>query len=323
MNYKTTNQLMNHLRQSGIKISGSKQKKELMLVGYYHGYKGFRFCGNKSNRLQIDSFDELKSIIAFDMSIKSIFYAPLMQLETALKSYVGQLVIEEAKSSEFNDIFRSLILPCNIKNSKNKDVKSRLDLRNSINQAVAKSYNGSKIASHFYSKHQEIPLWGILEVIDLGTFGNFIKYLRSDVKEKISLKMGFRKGDCTGGKLANDAVFALKELRNSVAHNNPIFDVRFHSTKNTSRNLCASIERCTNIEGVSFSTIVDFLILIIFIMLSLGFTKSSVRKTLIGFRNALNEFKESVTPAIYHKIVHTDAEKKIRQLDGYISIFNS
>lgn len=43
MSYKTTDALMRHLRTSGISIQESKQKRQLINTGYFHGYKGYRF----------------------------------------------------------------------------------------------------------------------------------------------------------------------------------------------------------------------------------------------------------------------------------------
>ena len=37
---KTLNSLMKHLRDGGIAIDGSAQKRRLKNIGYYHGYKG-------------------------------------------------------------------------------------------------------------------------------------------------------------------------------------------------------------------------------------------------------------------------------------------
>lgn len=40
---KSTDGLMRYLRnKKGIAISGSSQKRKLMNIGYYHGYKGYR-----------------------------------------------------------------------------------------------------------------------------------------------------------------------------------------------------------------------------------------------------------------------------------------
>lgn len=41
--YKNINGLMRHLRNNGISIAGSTQKRQLMNTGYFHGYKGYRF----------------------------------------------------------------------------------------------------------------------------------------------------------------------------------------------------------------------------------------------------------------------------------------
>ena len=42
MRIKTTNALMKYLRNThNISISDSKDKRNLINIGYYHGYKGF------------------------------------------------------------------------------------------------------------------------------------------------------------------------------------------------------------------------------------------------------------------------------------------
>lgn len=322
MNYRTTNQLMAHLRTNGMSISGSRQKKELELMGYYHGYKGYRFFKHKGNRFILRDFDELKAIVEFDMGMKTLFYAPLMQLETALHSYVGQLIIEQAKSSDFNDIFKRTILPSG-KDKKQSDMYQRLRLRDSINQAVTLHYNDSQIVPHFVEKGQDIPLWGIFEVIDLGTFGHMLKYLKSDIKEDVSVKMGFRRGDSTGGKISCDTIFVLKGLRNAVAHNNPIFDARFHPVNSTANNLCNSLIRSTGIENITFFTIVDFLILVVFLMLSMGYTKTSVKKLILDFRRNCFTLGNSVDASIYHKIVHTDVIRKTNALEEFVKRYSA
>lgn len=43
MGFKTTDGLMRHLRNTGIAIAGSSQKRQLINTGYFHGYKGYRF----------------------------------------------------------------------------------------------------------------------------------------------------------------------------------------------------------------------------------------------------------------------------------------
>lgn len=47
----TINALMKHLRENGVQISGSAQKRKQRRIGYYHGYKGYRFARTSANRL--------------------------------------------------------------------------------------------------------------------------------------------------------------------------------------------------------------------------------------------------------------------------------
>lgn len=63
MGYKTTDGLMRHLRDNGIAISGSAQKRQLINTGYYHGYKGYRFFKTASQRI---TYKEVYATIEFD-----------------------------------------------------------------------------------------------------------------------------------------------------------------------------------------------------------------------------------------------------------------
>lgn len=60
---------MRHLRNNGIAISGSAQKRQLMNTGYFHGYKGYRFFKSSSNGLPFISYDEVYATIQYDSSL--------------------------------------------------------------------------------------------------------------------------------------------------------------------------------------------------------------------------------------------------------------
>ena len=70
---KTLNSLMKHLRDGGIAIDGSAQKRRLKNIGYYHGYKGYRFAGNASNRLPLTDFSQVAALYDFDTQLKALF----------------------------------------------------------------------------------------------------------------------------------------------------------------------------------------------------------------------------------------------------------
>ena len=72
----TINALMKHLRESGTEISGSVQKRKLRRIGYYHGYKGYRFAGSSNNRLPISDYNQVVALYEFDTELKSFFMDP-------------------------------------------------------------------------------------------------------------------------------------------------------------------------------------------------------------------------------------------------------
>mgnify|MGYP005901801507 CR=1 FL=1 len=67
MSYKSLNGLMRHLRNQGIDIRGTTDKRLLRNSGYFHGYKGYRFLNN----LLIDSLFKIivKLKRLFDMIV--------------------------------------------------------------------------------------------------------------------------------------------------------------------------------------------------------------------------------------------------------------
>lgn len=77
---------MRHLRDCGIAISGSKQKRQLINTGYYHGYKGYRFFKNSISKLPFSSYSEVYATIQYNSELKSLFYPKIMFIETAIKT---------------------------------------------------------------------------------------------------------------------------------------------------------------------------------------------------------------------------------------------
>ena len=57
--YKSLNALMRHMRSSaGVDVRGSAHKRALAHMGYFHGYKGYRFSGSPSRRIPYAGFDD-------------------------------------------------------------------------------------------------------------------------------------------------------------------------------------------------------------------------------------------------------------------------
>lgn len=70
MKPKSLDGLMEYMRDTkGIFIEES-QKRDLRNIGYYHGYKGYRYQGTTENVLSYSDFDELMSVYNFDMELQ-------------------------------------------------------------------------------------------------------------------------------------------------------------------------------------------------------------------------------------------------------------
>lgn len=142
----TLNSLMKHLRSSGIDIGGSAQKRTLKNIGYYHGYKGYRFAGTSENRLPITCFND------FDMQLKTIFYPKLLFIETALKNYTLEAVLEDARSEKLEDIWSTSLTGYRshkgTRGYKNEWAK-RFRLRKELDDLILRNHSAKPVISHY------------------------------------------------------------------------------------------------------------------------------------------------------------------------------
>ena len=110
MKPKSINSLMAYMRdEKKINIYGSLQKRQLRNMGYYHGYKGYRYCGSPNQILLYTDFKQIKAVYDFDMKIKSIFYPQIMFLETTIKNYSLEIILNEVNSDRFVDVYTKLM----------------------------------------------------------------------------------------------------------------------------------------------------------------------------------------------------------------------
>lgn len=253
---------MKHLRdRHNIDINGATQKRKLRNIGYYHGFKGFRYIRTSENKIKYTSFNEIIAVNQFDMSLKSLFYPQIMSIETALKNYILEEILNKSKSDSFNEIYNTLLLEYKKYKTGTSDykkaLKKRLDLRNKIYGALTEKYKSKPIVQHFYHQDKSVPIWAIFEIITLGDFGFFVSCLSNDIKKAISKSIKLNQTCDANGALIVGIIYTLKDLRNAVAHNDVIFDTRFKSS-----NIDENISRClmfdTGIDNINFSSIIDY-----------------------------------------------------------------
>lgn len=311
-NYSTYNALMKHMRSKGLQINGSNHKKHLMNVGYYHGYKGYRFKGDFKHKLAFKTFTEVNAVIEFDNSLKSTLYSPLMKLETAIKSHSCDVIVTTVGSSEFSKIFEKGMT------SDPKKKEKVYKARDAIYSSLTKRYGYSAIVKHYYNSDSPIPLWAIFEELMLGEMSTLIEVLNTDIKLKISKRLGIPQGMNTDGVLLSHIILAVKDLRNAVAHNKVIYDGRYVEFKKRD-SLKKLLSQETGIQ-VKCDSLFDDVVLVCFLLKNLGFPLEESRRLVKGIERSLNVLKGKLPNVLYQDVSSSFSVAKVNSLKKYVKI---
>lgn len=333
---KTTDSLMRYLRDvKGIAIHGSAQKRKLMNIGYYHGYKGYRYIQKATNVIPYTNFNELIAVYEFDAQLKALFYPYVMQIETALKNYVLETVVCSVQSDSFIDVYSSLLDNYKMYSITGKkftddkkreqaeerykrELKRRLDLRNRIYKVQTDAFgNGNKIAEHYLSKDANLPIWAIFELLSLGEFGHFVSCLNFSCRQAISAKIGIRKSDDTNAMMPQRLIYATKDLRNAIAHNDVIFDTRFR-TGRIDKQVCNTISNATGVAGLNFETITDYLVLVVYQLSLLQISKNDRKRLITSYVECTERLRKTIPISVYNQIIRTDHNAKIAALRKFV-----
>lgn len=324
---KSVDGLMRHLRTSGINISGSVQKRQLMNAGYFHGYKGYRFFKVSESRLPFSSFDEVYATIQYDMELKTLFYSKIMFIETAVKNYALECILKIDKSDSISDFFDRAVCGYNnmassaTSDEKKKAQQKKLNLQSTVQRYLAKAYKESnpKI-THFYNNmsYSGVPIWALVEIMTMGDFGFLLSCLTFDAREAISSKLKLANlAVDTNRDLIYNYLYTLKDLRNAVAHNSVVFDTRFRRMNPT-----PAMRKClmqeVGLPYINFKTIGDYLILVCYYLKLLKVTKTEVRAFVREFEVITEKYRRSVSPQVFGKVVHPDLADRLTKLKNYI-----
>ena len=322
MQPKSINALMSYMRdRKGIQISGSLQKRKLRYIGYFHGYKGYRYCNSPTALLPYTSFSELQSVYDFDMQVKAILYPQIMFLETTIKNYALEEILKQAKSERFADVYNLLLNDYKSHHVGTHDYKiaisKRMAVRNKVYGNISRDYGKNNIIVHYYDKDEPVPIWAIFEILSLGEFGNLVACLNINTRQAISSSIGINRAVDNDGKMIEKIVFCLKDLRNAIAHNNTIFDTRFKTGKISNR-IASYISSETRLRNINFNSILDYVILVSFMLKILKRNKSEILAFIQQFENAYETLRKNVPTNIYSKIIFTDTKTKLNLFKNFL-----
>ena len=262
------------------------------------------------------------AIIDFDNKVKALLYPQVMFIETALKSYALEIIIQEGKTENFSEIYTDLMTDYKSYSNQSSNYKNaykkRLDTFNRIQNVIANSYaSDNNIVSHYLKNDESIPIWAIFEIITLGEFGNLISTFNVKIRKAISKDIGLNIAFDSSGKLVENIIFAIKDLRNAIAHNNVIFDTRFKK-RSINKTLQKALSSDTNVRDISFNSITDFVILVIYILKKLKKNNKELTKLINDYSKLVQELRINIPIQIFDQIVLTNDMKKLNDLKNFV-----
>jgi len=180
-------QLMKYLRNVHHINVKSNQTQALRNIGYYHGFKGYRFIREDTNRVKFTSLDEVIALNKYDMQLKAMLYPKVMFIENALKNYVIEALLVDSKSENFDIIYNKSLTAYRThqqgSDTYKKEFTKRMNLKGKINSAFVRDYKNRSVVSHFFNNDMSIPVWAIFETLTLGEFGTLYDCASKNVKK--------------------------------------------------------------------------------------------------------------------------------------------
>lgn len=222
--FLTHNQQMKYLRdKKKIDCHGTKDKILLCRTGYFNlvnGYKKPFTCGKKGDDhvyFGNTKLVELSHLKHFDENLRLHLLKYITRVEEDVRTIVGY------KFDEVNENGKIQWYEIAAYDS-DFDAQSIMKTISSSFQQVHQSRQ--LYIKHYIETHKQIPTWILVKTINFSTFIDFLEYCKPEVKASICNLYGLKnlasKDDYS---LMKSSLHWLRQVRNSCAHNERIFDI--------------------------------------------------------------------------------------------------
>lgn len=99
-------------------------------------------------------------------------------------------------------------------------------------------------------------------------------------------------------------MFTLEDFRNAIAHNGVVLDVRFQSGS-INTGIAQLLKQETGVGKIDFTDIIDYVILLVYLMRRMGFTKTECKRLVAGYGAILERCRSELPINFYSKLIKT------------------
>lgn len=189
-----------------------------------------------------------------------------------------------------------------------------------IQKSIANEYRkGNRKITHFYNSagRSEVPIWALFEIMTMGDFGYLLSCLTYKVREDISRRLGINLSADTNRALIYKYIYALKDLRNAIAHNDVVFDARFRDIDPTPA-MRKCLENEVKIQHINFKVIGDYVILMCYFLKLLKVPKTESKGFVREFEKITKEYQSSVSKEVASIAIRVDLFERMEALKNFL-----
>ena len=212
--YKSNEELLNHLSSKGVIIKNKKfALDKIERYTYYSVVNTYKEVF-KINDKYLDNvtFEEIYALYNFDKNLKNIFLKYTLEIEQVIKSLIANTISEKYGIKDY------LNYNCFDTNAETELIDKMIE---SINEEIEKNYGKHKAINHYKNKYGFVPPFVLVKIMTLGQISRYYGLLKQEERQKVS--KFFKLSD----KILKQILLNITLVRNFSAHNNRLYT--FHS----------------------------------------------------------------------------------------------
>ncbi|WP_315272694.1 hypothetical protein [uncultured Abiotrophia sp.] len=152
----------------------------------------------------------------------------------------------------------------------------------------------------------------------MGQFGEMLKPLSKDYRLKICRSVNLESSSHNeDGRLLESFVFALTDLRNATMHNGPVFDASYRQGGVT-RRIKRYVVNETGMESITFNSILDDILVLLFLLKKQGYKKRELSKSLTMFKELKEQLKSKIPDSTYYSLLGNNTDSKIKDFTDFL-----